>query len=256
MLPATSAAATERIIALTPHACEILFAIGAGKDVVGVAEYCDYPAEAARLPKVADARRIYLEAVTKLKPTLAVSGSHSISGIEHLKKIGVRIAETHPHRVRDIFVDMRSLGRQTSHQKKADETVRLLEKRLRTLSNHSSEPVRTFYEVWPDPLMSEGGPSFITDMLKYAGAENIFADNPLESMHVNVESVIRAAPKLVIIPKKSRSVEKRTAFWRRWLGEEVHIITIDSDLLHRPGPRLIDGIEQLHARISRLSASP
>ncbi len=256
MLLATPAGAAERIIALTPHACEMLFAIGAGEDVVGVAEYCDFPAEAERLPRVADARRIYLEAALKLKPTLAVSGSHSISGIDRLKKTGVRIVETHPRRVRDIFVDMRRLGELTGHQKKAEEIVRGLEKRLQVLGSHLSRPVRAFYEVWPDPLMSEGGPSFITDMLKHAGAENIFADSPLESIRVNIESVIRAAPDVIIIPDGGVGRKKRTAFWQHWLGNNVPVIPVDSDLLHRPGPRLIDGIEQLHAKIYRLQVSP
>ncbi len=245
-----SAEAGERILSLTPHACEMLFAIGAGKDVVGVSEYCDYPPEAENLPKVGNARQVYLEAAIKLKPTLAVVGSRSLKGVGQLLKLGIQIVETHPHTVKEILADMRMLGKRTGHQERADLVAEQLRLRLQALRRRSAKPARIFYEIWPDPLMSEGGASFITDMVQYAGGKNIFAETPLESMRVDVESVIRAKPEVIIIPDEGRDVVKRRAFWHRWLGERIHVITVDADLFHRPGPRLIDGIEQLRSQMA------
>ncbi|MDX8404115.1 MAG: helical backbone metal receptor, partial [Mariprofundaceae bacterium] len=107
--------------------------------------------------------------------------------------------------------------------------------------------------IWPDPLMTAGGSSLIHDVLKRAGLHNVFGDLPMEGPRVNVESVIRAKPEIIIIPTENRNIEEREKFWKQWLGENITVISVHADLLHRPTPRLIDGMEELVKKIAELN---
>lgn len=97
--------------------------------------------------------------------------------------------------------------------------------------------------------MTAGGRSFITDLMREAGLANVFADSPVETLRVNVESVLRAHPAFIIVPLEKRTLASRRAFWRRWLPD-ARVIGVNPDLLHRPGPRLLDGLERLQRAVA------
>ncbi|MDX8389526.1 MAG: cobalamin-binding protein [Mariprofundaceae bacterium] len=246
LLATSTAYASERILAMSPHACEILFAIGAGDDVVGVVDYCDYPALANALPKVGSHAKIHIEAALALRPTLAVVMDTESKGAVKLKQLGIKLVRTYPTRVDAVLDDILRLGEITGHKREAGELAASLKARLKNIEkNKPKEPVRLFYEVWHSPLMTVGGKGFINDILRRAGMRNVFDDIALETPRINVESVLYAAPDLVIIPAENRDVETRRRFWKKWLGEGVQLFTVNPDLMHRPGPRVIDAIERL-----------
>jgi len=239
------AMAVERILALSPHACEILFAIGAGDEVVGGVDYCDYPEAARHLPRVGTHDRIHAEAAMARHPTVAIALSEQTAGIEALRRMGVRIVVSHPQTVHDVFDDIERVGRLTGHTAAAKALADALRRRMQQLEAQrlASSP-SVFYELWPEPLMTVGGRGFMQDVMVEAGLNNVFAGLPMESPRVSVESVMRARPSLIIIPD-SRDLDERRRFWQRWLGENVRVVAVPSDLLHRPGPRLVEGIRQL-----------
>lgn len=242
----SSAWAGARILALAPHACEMLYAIGAGPQLVGASSFCDYPDAAKKLPRVGSYNGINVEAALRLKPDIAVVISRSISGVKMLEKMGVRIIVSNPDSFDAVFNDMLKLGTLTNHPERATSVVAGLRQRLQIIRSRPPSGTAVFYEVWDDPLMTAGGPSFISDLIHEAGGRNIFANLNIETPHVNVESVVRARPALIVIPQEKRDIEARRAFWEQWLGKgNVRIIAINPDLLNRPGPRLLDGLELL-----------
>jgi len=241
-----SAAPLERILALTPHACEMLYAIGAAQQIIGAVSYCDYPAEAKALPRVGSYQGVNVEAALRLKPDAAIVLSRSVKGVVQLEQMGVKIIISNPINFEAVFQDMLMLGELTGHKVEAESLVQEQRLRLKKVSHRSVAPTRVFYEVWHDPIITAGGPSFITALIAAAGGNNIFADVDLETPHVNVESVIRASPDIIIVPLEKRNIKERQIFWQYWLGEgKVHFAAINPDLLHRPGPRLIEGLELL-----------
>ncbi len=241
-----SAAQAERILALTPHACEMLYAIGAGSQLVGGVSYCDYPAEAKNLPRIGNYQRINVEAALRLKPDMAIVMSRNVAGAAILEKMGVSIVVSNPVSFETMFDDILKLGELTGHTAAAKGLVDRLRMRLQKVRSMKRPETAVFYEVWHDPMITAGGPSFISDLIHQAGGRNIFADINVETPHVNVESVIRAKPELIVVPLERRNIADRRAFWERWLGKgKVRFATINPDLLHRPGPRLLDGLEKL-----------
>jgi|AMFO01.1.fsa_nt_gi ABC-type Fe3+-hydroxamate transport system, periplasmic component len=246
LLWALPAAASERLLALSPHACEMLFAIGAGPEVVGVSAYCDFPTAARRLPRVADSRRLYVEAALRLSPTGMVAASARLRGLDFLRRQGVRLFLTHPHRLREVFADLRRLGAWTGHPKQAGEVAAAMEKRLRTIMKRSrrARPVRVFFASWTHPLMTEGGRSFVSDAIAAAGGRNVFASIARETLRIDIEAVMRARPEVVLVPKKGENLERSRRFWRRWLPD-ARVVVIDPDLISRPGPRIVAGVDRL-----------
>ncbi len=242
---APSPAAAERILALTPHACEILFAIGAGSDVVGAVDYCDYPKASRLLPRVGSYAGINVEAALRLRPDMAIVMNEQVPGVDRLRALGVRVLASNPENLEEVFADIQRIGEAVGRGSAAARLVRGLRTRfVRLRRERARPPVRAFYELWGSPLMTAGGRSFITDLMRDAGLDNVFAGTSAETVRVNVESVLRAHPSLIIVPLEHRSLAARRAFWRRWLPK-ARVVGVNPDLLHRPGPRLLDGLEAL-----------
>jgi len=241
---ANPAFANERILALAPHICEVLYAIGAEKDVVGAVSYCDYPMDAKQLPRVGAYNRINVEAAIALAPTMAIVSDMQTPGIKQLEALGVKVIPSHPQKVDEVLADIRRLGLLTGHQQQANQLANNLQQRLDKLAIDTSQ-TSVFYEIWADPLLTAGKHTFIDDVLRRIGLQNVFGDVELEAPRVNVEAVIAATPDVIIIPSEKRDVKKRTLFWHKWLGKDVRVIAVNPDLVHRPGPRLLDGMEYL-----------
>ena len=245
-----SAWAEQRILALSPHACELLYALDAGIDVVGVSAYCDYPEAVKNKPVIANHLRLFSEASLRLNPTLIVTSNSTLKGVQKLEQHGVRVIVSHPENLQDIFEDLIRIGKQINHERLATKLVGQMQKRLVAVQNRTTKRMRVFFEVWSDPLMTEAGGSFITQVLSAAGGDNVFAENHSETMRLNVESVVRANPEVIIIPSRSGNIESRKIFWEQWLPD-ARVIAINPDFVSRPGPRIIDGIVQLQQQLNQ-----
>ena len=250
LLGCTQATAAERILALTPHVCEILYAIGAGDEVVGISEYCDYPDSFKAKPVIANYSRLFVEAAMRLKPTMIVAPGAALKGLPQMQQQGSQIIISHPVTLNDIFEDTERIGQRVGHADRASELVLGMKHRLKTIQMHIGNRKRVFFEVWSDPLMTEAGRSFITEVLAAAGGDNVFAGNDIETMRLNVEAVVRAAPEVIVIPSRSGKINDRAVFWKQWLPN-VRVIAVNPDLVSRPGPRIVDGIARLQQQLQQ-----
>lgn len=250
LLIASPAMAAGRILALTPHACEMLYAIGAGDEVVGAGEYCDFPQAVRSLPRVANHRQVYVEAALRLRPGMAVGLRKNLPGMSRLQADGVILISSNPLTVRDMLSDMIRLGSISGHEAGAEAAVHALKLRMQAMQvNRAGDPPRVYYEIWHDPLMAAGGSSLISSVLDELGLVNVFADVRLEGPRVSVESVLLARPDIIMLSSES-DIPAREAFWRKWFGNHPpRFVIVHADLLHRPGPRLIDGMEALQAAL-------
>ncbi|MBF0281985.1 MAG: cobalamin-binding protein [Zetaproteobacteria bacterium] len=252
LLSTQSWAGGARILALTPHACEMFFAMGADDQLVGVGDYCDYPAAARGVPRVASHARIHLEAALRLHPTVVVVMNRTVAGLEILEQQGIQVLVSNPHSFEEMFADMLRLGVVAGCEIQAESLVARWRQRLAQVRAQPRLNLPIFYELWSDPLLAVGGEGFLEDMIEAAGGVNVFAQEMRESVRINVESVVRAAPKLIIIPLEQRALAAREQFWRHYFVDKtVLFVAVDADLLHRPGPRLLDGLEQLQQMFQR-----
>jgi len=241
----------QRIVTLAPHAVEMLFAAGAGDRIVGAVSYSDYPAQAKSIPRVGSYNALDVERILALQPDLvfAWDSGNKKDQIKKLIQLGLTVFINEPHSIEDIASSIERIGRLTATETIADrfntdflEHYRQLQE---TYQNRSR--VRMFYQVWNDPLITINGRHLISAVMRLCGAENIFKDMSALSASVSVEAVIAAQPEIIIAGGEAEKQAYLLENWRRWKTlpavRHQQLYFIEPGLLHRHGPRILDGAE-------------
>lgn len=246
--------AAQRILALSPHGVELVFAAGAGAKLVGRVRGSDYPPQALSLPEVGDAARIDQEAVLALDPDLVI-GWHSGNGERDLSWIagrGIALYRSDPPTLEAIAKNIEDLGRLAGTWERAQQTAAAFRERLDRLRRHAhpDPPLRVFYQLWPEPLMSLDRRHLVGQVLALCGGLSLFPALPGRVAAVDEEAVIAAAPEVIVTATEGEpEAGDDFARWRRWpdlpAQQPRRFIQVPADLMYRPGPRLLDAAERL-----------
>ena len=241
----------QRVISLAPHVTELLFAAGGGSHVVGVVAYSDFPEAAKKVQQVGSNRELDLERIIALKPDLFVVWRHGSSErqIEMIRKLGVPVFHSEPHKLEDIPASLLKLGQLMGTEDLARPAAADLGRQLASLRAKYANrpPVRSFYQVWDKPLYTLNGEHIVSDALRLCGGENIFARLPVTAPVVSVEGVLQENPEAIFA-----TAEKNyggVGMWKPYGSltavRNDNLFTIDGNLLNRAGPRMIAGAAML-----------
>lgn len=244
----------QRIVSLTPHLTELLFAVGAGAQVVGVDSASDYPRAARAIPRIGDFSRINFERILALKPDLVLvwSGGNRAVDLYGLRKLGLPVLQTRASRLDDVAHLLRLIGQASGHVAEGEAAARSYSARLAALQElpDGKPPVKVFYQIWDRPLITVGGAHWISDALSRCGARNIFSDVPGLAPVVSREAVLQRAPELILSGSDAPDMQRQ---WQQFAAlpavRHQGFAKVDADLLHRPTPRLIEGVAELCAAI-------
>jgi iron complex transport system substrate-binding protein len=259
----------QRIVSCMPNITEILFAIGLESRIVGVTLNCNYPAAAQKKEKVGR-ETINVEKVISLKPDLVVmQGSEQPREIEKLKKRNLPVKVINPQTVDGVMAAILELGRVTGNSRQAGKVVAKMQERLKKVqspkskvqsspgglrtTNHESRTTshapRVLVIVGVNPLVVAGGNNFIDDVVKTAGAQNAAAQLKAPYPQYSFEQLVRDDPDAVIVAKNVVLGEKEIYNDKRWQKlravKNKQVLVIDADTISRPGPRVIDAIEEI-----------
>lgn len=242
----------KRIISLSPHATELLFAAGASDQIVATISYSDFPEQAKKIPRIGSHEKIDLESVININPDLIIvwkSGGSS-QQIDDIKKLGYKIYSSEPKSFESVAANIvnmgKILGTNIIANKKADSFLN----NLNALRNkfHNLELVDVFYQVWNQPLMTINNGHLITDIIELCGGRNVFANLPARAPKVDIESVIEKNPQAILIGMS----ENRNDWiepWFKWQSiyavKHKHVYGINADYIVRQGPRVLKGIKQV-----------
>jgi len=245
---------SQRIVSLAPSITEILFALGAGGRVVGVTQYSNYPAEAARLPKVGSYINLSLEKILALRPDLVIGirDGNPKAIIDRLAELGVPCYIVDPQSLDGVVTTVRNIGRAVGREQAADQIAAQMASRIREVERRVAglATPRVFYQIGVEPIVSAGQGTFPNILIETAGGKNIAADMAAYPQ-LNVEQVLVARPEIIIVTSMTREYdfERVRAFWGRWPGlpavAAARIYVVDSDLMDRPSPRIVEGLETL-----------
>lgn len=248
----TLAAPARRIVTLAPHATELVYAAGAGSSIVGVVGGSDFPPDAQRLPVIGDATALDLERIVMLAPDLIVTWPWTTPAqVAWLRARGTAVFEADARSVDDIAGAVERLGALAGTRPQAASMAASLRARITQLTRPSADlpPLRVFYQVSDVPLFTLGGRHLVSQAIARCGGRNVFAASGLPAPQVSVEAVLAANPQVIIAGTDGA---KRPAWldrWAQWPALEAvrrhRLYVVDANLLHRPGPRFIDGIAQL-----------
>ncbi len=243
----------RRIISLAPHMTETLFAAGAGAQIVGTVDYSDYPEAAKKIPRVGGYSRFDLEAVAALKPDLIVGwqSGNAAAHLEKLKGLGYPMYVSQPNRIEDVASEIERLGVLAGTGATANAEAKRYRDKLATLRTQyaGKAAVRTFYQIWKQPLMTVGKNQIISDAIRLCGGENVFGTLEQMAPTVSVEAVIAANPETIIASGMGDSRPEWLDDWKKWTSIEAvkrdNLFFVPPELIQRHTPRLLEGTEIL-----------
>ncbi|HSP01714.1 MAG TPA: cobalamin-binding protein [Thioalkalivibrio sp.] len=252
----------ERIVSLSPGATELLFSTGAGTQVKAVSAWSDDPPEAADLPQVGDSNRLDLEAIVALEPDLVVAwvDGNSATQLEKIEALGVPVFWLEPRGFEDIASAVERLAKLSGHE---DTGAARAEDFLAGIAQLRSryrdvQPVRVFYQVWHEPLMTINDEELIGRAIRLCGGNNVFGHLPRLVPRINTESVLEANPEAILSGGENSDDRRWLEQWQQYpeLAAVVrdNLFLISPSLIQRPTLRMLEGTEELCQTLERARA--
>jgi iron complex transport system substrate-binding protein len=237
----------QRIVSLAPSNTEILFALGLGDKVVGVTDWCDYPPEALEKGKVGSYDTPDIEKIVALNPDLVlVAYGTTMDVINNLVGLGLTVFGIKSTDLDDVLNDIRTVGNITGKKAEADALTSEMESRIQAVTDQTEgleERPRVFYIVWHDPLWTAGSETFIHELIEKAGGVNI-CQNITGYTTISIEEIVARNPEVIITSEFSFEwAQNETLLQGTNASQTERIYTGDDDLVQRPGPRLVEGLE-------------
>lgn len=245
-------APAQRIISLAPSLTELLFVAGAGRHVVGVTEYSDFPPEAQGIPIVGRYDLLDMEAIVALQPDLIVAwrSGNPRQALQRLIDLGYKVYVAEPLTLMSIPEQIEKFARLAGTQETGDAGARYFREQIDTVRARyeNAAPVSVFYQVWNAPLISVGGHELINDVITVCGGENIFGDLGL-APKVSEEAVLARNPEVIIASGMDIARPEWLDDWRRWPQLQAvanhHLFFIPPDLVQRHSLRVLSGVLQM-----------
>lgn len=253
------ARATEsvRVVSLAPSMTEILCAVGGEDLLAGRTSACDYPASVTEdVPVVGSFGKPSLESVLSVGPTLVLDVDLADESIgRKIEKLGIRRERISCNSIRDIPVAIRRVGRLIGRADAAGKLALDIEERLDMLSQGAvsvTNRPRVYVEIWDDPLWTAGSKSHVSRMIYLAGGRNIGDSVEKDHFQASHEWVVSRNPEIILCMYMSRNESAKKKIVKRPGWQAVKGVVeknifdgFDNNLILRPGPRVVQGIEKL-----------
>ena len=245
----------KRIVSLAPNITEILFSLGLDEEIVGVSIHCNFPEKAKTKVRVGSYISLDFEKITSLKPDLiiATGAGNTREMVDRLEKLGFQTYAIYPKNFNDILKSIGHIGEVVNREKEARGIIEGLRKRCQRvieLTKGLPRP-KVFIQIGDAPIVTVGKGSFADDLIRLAGGENIAGKEKEVYPRFGMEEILKRSPEVIVISSMNPKgdYQKILEQWTRWKtipavkNGRIHLI--DSDLLDRPSPRIIDGLEEL-----------
>lgn len=254
----------ERIVSLAPSNTEIVFAIGAGDNVVGVTDFCNYPydfaawVDAGNMSSIGNYWNPSVEPIVALEPDLVLASSGSLDAAATLKNLGYAVLVIEGHTIDEVLQDILLVGRATYKNAEASDLVIEMRAKMDAVATQLMAETTTpkvYHEVWGDPLMSVGPGTFIDELITLAGGTNIFNDATTSWPTISSEAVIEKNPDVMFFPdmymgvgnfyETIEAVASRPGWDSITAVQNNALYEINADIISRSGPRLVDALEEI-----------
>jgi iron complex transport system substrate-binding protein len=250
----------QRIVSLAPSNTEILFAIGAGAQLVGRDSYSDYPADAKQVADIGGGfTTLNTELILSKKPDLVMAAPLTPpEQIADLQKAGLIVyVLPNPKSFDDLYANLQTAATLSGHEKEAAALIDSLQRRVQAVAQKvvtvTQKPV-TYYELDatdPNAPYTSGPDTFVHLVIRSAGGQNFGADLKGDWVQVSVEALLARQPDLIVLGDNTYGgvtedqVKRRTGWDALKAVQQNQIFIFDDNLVSRPGPRLVDGLEAM-----------
>jgi iron complex transport system substrate-binding protein len=249
----------SRIISMAPSNTELLFAVGASEQVIGRDEFSDYPTEASVLPSIGGGFGDYnLEAIVNLDPDLVLAAEiNTPEQVNALVDLGLNVfLLANPTSLEEMYTNLLTVAELTGHIEETETLVAGLQERVaavdKTLENSEHIP-SVFYELDatdPSAPWTAGSNTFIDTLITQAGGQNIASDLEGQYLQLSIEEILVRDPQVILLGDAAYgitpdSIQERSGWSNLSAVVNNKIFAFDDNLVSRPGPRLVEGLEQL-----------
>jgi len=245
----------QRIISVAPNVTEILFALGLEDRLVGVSVYCQYPPAALKKEKIGGYINPSLEKIVALRPNLVIGIAEGDlkTFVDKLAGLNVPVYITNPRDALEVLTSIQKIGEVTFAPEPARKISRSMEERVRGVQEKvQGQPrPRVLHILDFNPLISAGKGTFVDDLIRLAGGRNVAETATGKYPRFSMEEVLVQDPEVILLAsmKSQDPMVKQRRWWERWKTisavKQGRIYVLDSDLIHRPSPRMAEGLEQV-----------
>ena len=256
----TAAQPAQRIVSLAPSNTEILFAIGAGPQLVGRDTFSDFPLEAADVPEVGgDLMALNVELIVSAKPDLVLASPLTApEQVAELENFGLRVEVVpNPATFDELYANVRAVAALAGRETEGEDLVARLESRVQAIAaqvaNATERPL-VYYELDatdPNAPYTSGPGTFVDLLIKSAGGVNFGAELNAEWAQVSVEALLARQPDVIVLGDYTyggvtpEQIRARAGWDALTAVQQNRVFTFDDNLVSRPGPRLVDGLEAM-----------
>ena len=254
----------SRIISIAPSITETFFALDGGKSLIAVTDYCDYPEEAKTKASIGGIVTPNFEKIAELNPDLiliSVEGNNQ-SDFNKLQNLGYKMFVTKPKDIRGVIKSISDIGKIIGADSSGQTLTNSLRLRLDKVinTNRGSKKNKILTIISLQPLICAGNHTFINEMIKTVGGINVAAEAPLPYPILNREEVLKQNPDIIIaMDDVVQDVNEMLCFFPEWKNLKAFrnkkVFVVDGDVLSRPGPRIIDGLEELDSIVRSRNSS-
>ena len=245
----------QRIVSVAPSVTEVLFALGLEDRLVGVSSYCQFPPEALTKEKIGGYINPSLEKIVSLRPDLVIGIAEGDlqSFVDKLGGLKIPVYITNPKNVSGVVTSIRNIGEVTFSSPSAGKLTQSMNSRIQAVqaSVRGRPHPRVLHVLNFDPLISAGKGTFVDDLIRLAGGRNIAENSQGKYPRFSLEEVLAQDPEVILLAsmRSQDPLTEQRRWWDRWktLSAVRHerIQVLDSDLIHRPSPKIVEGLEQM-----------
>lgn len=249
-----------RIVSLAPSLTEIVFAVGAGDRLVGRTSACDYPASVTNVPVVGGFGMPSIEKLISINPSVVLEVDMDDKSLsKKFQDMGVKMEHVRCDRIADIPSAIRQIGGIAGESANAETIASTIEQKIQQYKQQAltiTNRPKVFVEIWNDPVMTAGKESFVSELVYLAGGTNIGDQVSTPYYKISEEWVLAQNPDVIICLYMGSNIAasdcvKQRAGWNSLnavINDRIYD-RIQNDVVLRPGPRVLAGIEQLEKAI-------
>jgi iron complex transport system substrate-binding protein len=239
----------------------MVYALGAGADLVAVSNFTKYPKEALAKPSVGDMTNPSMETIVALRPdvVLATKDMNRRETVDQLEKLGIACYVVQAHDIAGIYASIIDLGNVLNRKPQADALVNHLRARAQSVRERAKDgpSPRVFFVLWHDPVFTAGRNAFITELIQTAGGKSVTDDLAQDWPQINLEAVLARKPDFLLLVRGSEfSLEdlRKKSGWNSLEAVRAgHVFYVD-DRINHPSPVAFDALEDLANQFHPLKA--
>jgi len=250
-----------RIISLAPSSTEILFALGLDREIVGVSQYCNYPQAVRGKERIGTFSQPNIEKIISLKPDIIFCTSlEQAPAVAKLRQLGFKVCVSDPSNLKELFASIDEMGRLVNKEYAANNLIDKMKAGIKVVADKvayvpGSKRPKAYVEFWDSPMMTAGSGSFIDELITIAGGINIASGAKKNYSYFSAEDVVKQNPDVIILCYMQKK-NALNAVRNRFGWENISAVKngrvyndIDPDTILRPGPRIVDGLIEMHKRL-------